>query len=852
MDIEGFGDRRRTNPHQVAVRDGLYQVLQQALLGAGIRPADWHHEDRGDGVFILAAPDVVKGRFVEVLPAKLVEALHEHNQAHPIEEQIRLRVALHAGEVNYDDHGVTAASINLAFRLLDAREAKAALAASPGVLVLIASSWFFDEVIRHSPAGRSDTYRPMAVKVKETSTVAWIACPDHPSRPSRATEILVPTTMGFDREVDDLAETIHRQWTDEAASRMLHRPEPLRLQWLTTARAVAAQPAAVLAGTVGGRPVRLRLHGRLDEIVGAFTRLPNRQLVVLGEPGAGKTALAILLTLGLLERKRRHGGPVPVLLSAASWNPNHQDVHAWVARRLVEDYPALARVDATGRRIAERLVASQTVLPILDGLDEMSVALRPAAIEALDRSMPGGRPFVLTSRSVEYQAAVTSGGSVLARAAVVEIEPVAVTDAITFLSAGTLPGDTRWEPVYHRLRGQPGHPLASALSTPLMVWLARTTYADPASNPAELADTTRFPHRVAIEEHLLEMLIPAVYRVKPPSLLPGKTTAKQIHYPPEDARRWLTFLATHLDHLGTRDLAWWQLHQAVPRALTNSIYGLVVGLLTGFGIGFGGFAAGLLPDFTAVLLTVLGTGSVPGVISALVTGRAWRSQHSPGLTNIRVRGRFDQLTGKLRDRLVFGLLIGVVITLTTTPVVGLPTGVAFGIDGGLFAMIAAGISDWLKAPVDELRSPSPAAVLHSDRTMSRTRGIAQGCCLSIGVGIIVGYTFGFDAGLVVGLISAVAGMLSGGLDTAWGLYVIVRGWLALQGKMPLRLMRFLDDAHKRGLLRQAGAVYQFRHARLQDHLVHANRRNWTAMRLPGTSSCSLPIRRAHYRQMTGR
>ena len=55
---------------------------------------------------------------------------------------------------------------------------------------------------------------------------------------------------------------------------------------------------------------------------------------------------------------------------------------------------------------------------------------------------------------------------------------------------------TRWEPVYHRLRGQPGHPLASALSTPLMVWLARTTYADPASNPAELADTTRFPHRV--------------------------------------------------------------------------------------------------------------------------------------------------------------------------------------------------------------------------------------------------------------------------------------------------------------------------------------------------------------------
>jgi hypothetical protein len=32
-------------------------------------------------------------------------------------------------------------------------------------------------------------------------------------------------------------------------------------------------------------------------------------------------------------------------------------------------------------------------------------------------------------------------------------------------------------------------------------------------------------------------------------------------------------------------------------------------------------------------------------------------------------------------------------------------------------------------------------------------------------------------------------------------------------------MDFLDDAHRVGLLRTAGAVYQFRHAELQDHLA---------------------------------
>jgi hypothetical protein len=30
---------------------------------------------------------------------------------------------------------------------------------------------------------------------------------------------------------------------------------------------------------------------------------------------------------------------------------------------------------------------------------------------------------------------------------------------------------------------------------------------------------------------------------------------------------------------------------------------------------------------------------------------------------------------------------------------------------------------------------------------------------------------------------------------------------------------FLDDACRRGVLRQVGAVYQFRHARLQAHLT---------------------------------
>ena len=184
VDVEGFGDQRRTNPHRLAVRDGMYRALQQAFSHVGIPWAECYQESCGDGVFVLIPAEVPKGIFIESMPRELAEALREHNAAHRAEENIRLRMALHAGEVYYDEHGVTAASINLAFRLLDAGPLKSALKESPGTLALIVSSWFFDEVVRHSPAGDAATYRPIHVAVKETTTVAWICRPDHPYRPS--------------------------------------------------------------------------------------------------------------------------------------------------------------------------------------------------------------------------------------------------------------------------------------------------------------------------------------------------------------------------------------------------------------------------------------------------------------------------------------------------------------------------------------------------------------------------------------------------------------------------------------------------------------------------------------------
>ena len=289
VDVQGFGDRRRTNPHQLAIRDGMYQALKQAFRAAAIPWEGCHPEDRGDGVLFLASAKVPKSGFAEVLPEALAEALRVHNDAHRAEEQIRLRMALHAGEVSYDDYGVTGAAINLAFRLVDAGPLKDALAGSPGVLALIASSWFYHEVIRNSPDSRPATYRPVQVVVKETTDVGWICLPDHPYPPDEL-EVAAP----------DLLIPVPPQLS--AAAR---HADSQRVSGLPVLAPVAHLP---------------EIRGR-DELLASLQRLPRTSpgafVVLVGPGGVGKSAVAASLIQRAQGRRTRRRLPSAWWVSAA-------------------------------------------------------------------------------------------------------------------------------------------------------------------------------------------------------------------------------------------------------------------------------------------------------------------------------------------------------------------------------------------------------------------------------------------------------------------------------------------------------------------------------------------------------
>jgi hypothetical protein len=178
VDVERFGDPARTNLNQLAIREALYKALTAAFAESGIGWDSCASEDRGDGALILIPPEIPKACLVTGLPGMLAAAVSRHNTGSSVPERMRLRMALHAGEVYRDAYGVSGAAVNHAFRLAEAPAVRSALAASPGVLALIVSDWYFTEVVRHDPAAEPGSYRQVRVIVKETTATGWIRVPD--------------------------------------------------------------------------------------------------------------------------------------------------------------------------------------------------------------------------------------------------------------------------------------------------------------------------------------------------------------------------------------------------------------------------------------------------------------------------------------------------------------------------------------------------------------------------------------------------------------------------------------------------------------------------------------------------
>jgi class 3 adenylate cyclase len=187
LDIVGFAHPRRTDPARLRLREELFELLHQTLAAAGVDPEHAPRVDLGDGVIVLLDPRVAATRVVEAVTGRLAASLAARNRRSPGAERLRLRIALHRGEVLIDPHGFVGGALIEASRLSNAAALREQLDATAADLTLIVSDQMWRQLTgpHHEPLGPGG-YQPVSVSTPDVTTRAWIHVPDHPTGPGTA------------------------------------------------------------------------------------------------------------------------------------------------------------------------------------------------------------------------------------------------------------------------------------------------------------------------------------------------------------------------------------------------------------------------------------------------------------------------------------------------------------------------------------------------------------------------------------------------------------------------------------------------------------------------------------------
>jgi hypothetical protein len=569
----------------------------------------------------------------------------------------------------------------------------------------------------------------------------------------------------------------------------------------------------------------------------------DASLLILGEPGSGKTTELLVLARDLLERAEKDPDhPIPVVFLLSSWAETRKPLIEWLLDELNLRYDV-------PRRIAEEWVATDQVLPLLDGLDEVKAQVRDACAQAINlfRRSHGLLPLVITSRSAEYEAV----GEPLHLHGAIRIRPLSRAQVNAYF-ADLGPGARLVADAFDE---DPS--LYELLDSPLWLSVVTLVHAD--------SSEWRRPKSGTVGERRDRLVGSYVHHML------GRGTAQR-PYELERAVSWLSWLAAEMDNHGHTafyleglQVDWLpQGDRWTMRAAYVVICGLAGGLVCSL-------SAGVL---VGVLVTVVG-----GLAGHLATGLIF------GL----VGGFVGGLIGRKIDRTLSGELVGLTVGLTLGPVVGLIGGVAiglaFGVIGGLaygfrsdytiycveiirwswprsrgalsvnrvelFVAVlfatAVGIAYWnlggpmfgvlaavvvamvfglLGGVVGLLHGLIPGgietkAVPNQGVRRSALNGLKVGVvfgllgalCSGLVVGLIGGIVVGLTCALVVGLVCGLLGALRAGWR-ACSKHLVLRLCLIRNDSIPWNYVKFLDYCADRILLRKAGRDYMFIHRML--------------------------------------
>ncbi len=246
------------------------------------------------------------------------------------------------------------------------------------------------------------------------------------------------------------------------------------------------------------------------------------KLLILGEPGSGKTTTLLDLAQGLLDRAEADPeAPVPVLFSLSSWQDPKQKIADWLVTELKQKY-------GVREKLGREWLAEHHLLPLLDGLDEVRPECQPACIQALNawfQSETRPPSVVVCCRREEYANSARQLG----------LNGAICLQALTDGQIATYLQDVNHLKLLPLLQADTA--LLELVRTPLLLSITLLSYGELAVGEWQQAKSTEARVQLLLAAYVQRMMTRplesrAYYKGKPPSTI--------------ETQHWLVYLAQQL------------------------------------------------------------------------------------------------------------------------------------------------------------------------------------------------------------------------------------------------------------------------------------------------------------------
>ena len=194
-----------------------------------------------------------------------------------------------------------------------------------------------------------------------------------------------------------LIDKVKHYWIEGVLEKSLHNQALIDLGLEERAQAIASPLIGV--GEFSEEAAQIFPSG--TQATDLFDNLgAGRTLLILGEPGAGKTTVLLKLAESLINRVENDlSQPIPVILNLSSWAKKRLSIEKWLVKELNETFQI-------SKSLGDIWVAEEQLILCLDGLDEVAAKHRNACVHALNLFIQthGRTEIVICSRIKDYEA----------------------------------------------------------------------------------------------------------------------------------------------------------------------------------------------------------------------------------------------------------------------------------------------------------------------------------------------------------------------------------------------------------------------------------------------------------------